>query len=756
MLLALVLLSSSLAASEPTRAELEVAATVVGAAPPASVTVATLSVVREAASAEPGTALVRELPVPGRLVVEVEGGVVWRLEARAAGYFCEARSVLVEPPKSTVEMLFLPTGSLVGRARVARGEAAPEEVEVRFNPPPRESPGGTSPLPASSVRCPVEKNGRFRCEVPAGTVDMRIGARGFVAHYRWGLGLQAGTVVDLGDLAFRRGASVSGFVEGMDGTPPKGPCEVELIPEAGGTRMAAEERERLRRRGLLGRPDERGFFHLGGVPPGGYTLEVRSTGLVAARVPVTVMGEFETHIPDPVRLYPPATVSLRIEPPVRPDGGRWRFELAELEPLVSGGRRRVVAEGEADDTGRWEGTAVAAGPQRLHVLGEDGSLWASMDLELSPGMVPVDVVVPVLRVGGRVTLAGEPLAAELQFLSVPRELEAILHSDEEGRFTGALPRAGRWIVAVQAADGSSRQAGPYDVETPQGGKAAWVEIALPRTRVSGHVVDEEGSPVRGAVVTVRTSAVRQRGEPPLVTTVNSGADGSWEVRGVPPGPALVTARGVEGESETVVVSVDEQVAPPPVRLVLQRWVEVTGRLVSAGAAVPGALVMTMPQGHSGPAATLVPVTSDANGAFQTRVVASSHEVVVAVFARGYAMKVLRLPVGQTETPVIELGTRGGTLTLHGASASGAGGAPLAGFVLIHEGAMVPPALLVRWAQMHGGLAEAERLVVPQMAPGYYALCPLSIPTASERPGGNPCRDGYLPPGGTLTLGPAGQ
>lgn len=740
LLLALLALANG---NEAPRARLEVVAVVVGAEPVAAR--GSLAVREEGKGETP--VVETSFEIPGHLVVEVGAEGVCRLELKAPGYWCDTTSVFVPPGGASAELRCFRVGTIAGRVSVGRGEHLPEEVELRWNPlsAARE---GASGVPSGSVRCRVTEDGTFACDVPVGTVDVRVGAPGFVAHYRWGQAVTTRRTTDLGRLFLVRGASVSGFVETAKGTPPAASCEVELRPEPSGSRTSPGEEERLRRRSLRTRPDDRGFFHLTGVPPGAYTLEARLEGLVPARVPVTVLEDRETHIPDPLRLRPPTRFVLQVDPPMPPDGGRWRFELVELAPMVVGGRRSVLAQGELDDTGHWEGSVVAGGSLRLGVLGEGETRWASLDVDVSENMPPVTVQVPVVAVHGRVTLAGEPLVATLRFLSVPRSLEAVLFSDADGRFAGHLPREGEWMVEFATSDITSEQAGPFEVVRRPGEASARLDIALHRTKVGGRVVDEEGTPVPDTTVEVQWPTGRIPGAPPREARTQAGEGGRWELRGIPPGEVVIVARGAEGESDAVGAEVQEE-KDLSITLTLHRWLDVAGRLEAGGVGVPGALVMVMPPLGSTRAAKVIPVTSDATGEFRTRVHSTVRDVVVCVFARGYAMRMLRMAVEPGTTATIELGTRGGTLEL-GGEGSARENPPLVNFALVHDNAAIPVTLLGRWASLHQGVVEPHWMLVPQMAPGTYALCPFAA-SAVALPGG--CTEGYLPPGGTLTLKP---
>ena len=159
------------------------------------------------------------LAAPGSRRFDLAPGGVWRLRARAPGYFSPETLIAVGaqgPP--TVRLLLYPTGALEARVLPPRDGPAPAQLQVRFAPAP-----GAGELPQATIACPVDRN-RWRCEVPAGLLDLRIHAPGVIPFYRWGEKITAGKTVSLGELALRRGSSVVGRIETVAGSPPDRPA----------------------------------------------------------------------------------------------------------------------------------------------------------------------------------------------------------------------------------------------------------------------------------------------------------------------------------------------------------------------------------------------------------------------------------------------------------------------------------------------------------------------------------------------------
>jgi len=344
-----------------------------------------------------------------------------------------------------------------------------------------------------------------------------------------------------------------------------------------------------------------------------------------------------------------------------------------------------------------------------------------------------------------VHLPGRSVRAELLFSDPSGAVLVPFRSDGAGHFSGTLPaRSEAWTVDVHVAGPPLTLQQHFEavaVVPAPGRSEAWVDLELPPVALSGRVVREGGGPAAGVVV-VATHA----GPDGASQTATTDGAGRFAFAGLPEGRHRVAADAGDGVSAPA--DVDVGGAPMDVRLVLEPMSRLHGRLQVAEGAVAGAEVRTW----LAPGLQRDSVHAGADGTFLARLPADAAEVGLSVAARGYALKMARVPVdaGPVE---IALDAAAGTLVLD---------TPSTDVVLDHEGAVETFAFLSRWAAMNGGGTDGGRLRIPQVAPGRYAACVVTDEEAGAvwtgvLPEGR-CAAGELAAGGELTLslgGPEG-
>lgn len=659
-----------------------------------------------------------------------------------------------------------PTGVVAGRVAVPRNAVRPREVEVRFAPTPgppspaaiykRKGPAG----PEDLIACPVADDGRLQCEIPAGRHDLRLHAKGFAAVYRWGVEVTAGQPFDLGTVDLVPGASVVGFVERFDRAPLDRTARIELRPVVGGSPSADQDRS-LASMSLSTTPNDRGFFQLRDVAPGGWALTATVDGLAPARLqPVEVLEGLETRLPHPLALEPPAVLDLAIHPPVGPYDIPWRLRLARE---ISRGVLRDVESAQLGPDGRWRVVGLSSGRYRLAVESGSTPRWGSYEIEVEPGMAPVTLEIPLVEVEGVLRGLAEPQRAEVWFGGLDGARRVGFFVDEDGRFDGVLPGEGEWPVTVLPRRGAEpRSVAPVEVRRAPGQRVAHVELELPRSRLAGRVVDDEGDEVAGARVKAHSV-----GSPHGREGAISDERGGFAFEGLAAGRYWVLAESGSAVSDATLADVAEDREPSELRLVVREQTEVEGLVVSARDPVPGAAVVMTPDLRSDPGthgvAAVHRLTTDLVGRFRAAVPPWTIRVGLLVLPPGFAARILSLPVEAGRTMEIAVEPLGGTLVLDlsglPALATRSGGERLFP-MLAHGGAEVFLDQLRRWADLHGtAQPDAGTWVLPMMEPGGYALCvtlPRSTEPGRERDAQALCADGQLAPGGELALAlPAG-
>lgn len=710
-------------------------------------------------SAKPGTAsaLVRLLPevsgagskqeevrvrvdLPGEEHFDLPARSVWKVRAEAQGLWSEERIVAVDPERATdVSLRLFPAGRLTARWSGPPGEAVPSALTVRFAPSPADGPEG---LPQATISCPVV-DGSVTCELPAGRLDLRLRAEGFIPLYRWGVGVDHGRARDLGPLLPRRGASVAGWIETQAGEAPARPVRIELAPERLGAPERQGEWQRLRSVGLEAASNERGFFQIEGVAPGSYVLSIKEAGYAPIRVsPVVVREGLQTEVIDRLVLSPPVRLELSISPPIDPYGRPWRIQLREQRAY---GDPAVASwQGTASREGLWVQGGLAPGAYQLAVADDEGGRWDSREISVEGNPAAVQVEVPVVEVRGSVTLGDEPLAATLWLGGQFGQRRVRFEADEEGRFQGLLPGEGLWKAEVVSQKERFRAPlDPVDVRVPPGKSYATVSLKVPATLLAGETVDEAGRKVAGALVSALATAAE----------VETDEEGEFEVRGLKPGMVLFEAEHHEASSGPVEALIKEEGESPRLRLVLRKKKEIQGRVASAWGPVPGAELLAFPAVDRVAGAAVVAAISGADGRFTLEVPSDVRQLTLLVFAPGYAMRLLPVSVDGKLALDIAVDTAGGTLVLDLPESQAGSPPPL----LLHNGTFTLLPLLSRWVRLQGGawqVPQSGRFTVPNVEIGDYRLC--SADSSGEvRQGREPkgCASGFLAPSAELTLVP---
>jgi len=237
--------------------------------------------------------------------------------------------------------------------------------------------------------------------------------------------------------------------------------------------------------------------------------------------------------------------------------------------------------------------------------------------------------------------------------------------------------AGAW-TAWAAAEGHTGE--EQDVVVAAGEETTVRMTLGPGVPFSGRIVDDAGKPVAGAYVKAIAGGTFEgyselNARPPY-DRVYSEDDGTFRIRGIPPGAVstlVVTADGL-AEASLAVRAQGDGVRPSPVEIVLDRGGVVVGRVLGPeGEPVAGATVYVVRADKprlirsprirmsSSDADGLVMATTtqaDADGAFEVIGLAFGTEVVVFAEARGFARSALGEPLTPAETArVVDLTLR---------------------------------------------------------------------------------------------------
>lgn len=683
------------------------------------------------------------VPAPGRITVDLSADSAWSLSVTCPRMW--APEVRLEPgtDEEVVHFSLLATGEIAGRLVSAGRELnAGGALEVRLQASGKDDLTWRS----ADVLCPLT-DGEFRCEIPAVGLDARFTLEGYAPHYTWGLRIPAGETVDLGDFEQVEGASVTGTVIDPRGRGPAvdPESEIELLVEQLVEEMPAEpERERLQLRAARATADERGFFQVIGLAPGRYELTALLANHSPAHVSPIVLDVGEEHLIErPISLQPLVTLEVFVDPSHDVAGQPWQLRvLGNERPNAGGTLRDEIAKGSATLAGYWSHDGFATGNYLVRVEDAAGSIWSDTRVELIPGLGPLTIQLPAVAVEGEVWLRDAPVAAEIYFGTSTGIPSVRIESDDEGKFSGVLPREGEWPLEIRLAGRPPQALDPVEVRREAGGVAE-LSLRLPDTRLTGEVVDGDGEPAAGVHVFVireqaKASALerevgiehRRRRE----ISVTSDRDGQFEIDALQPGQLAVFAHDSTRTSEWLEVELGEGSPTPPLRLVVRERAQVTGRVLSTQGPIAGAVVIGFSRGRLAPIDPFAQGVTGADGRFTFEVTRGTD--VVDLFVTSPDHDVLMRRVSLSAQPLeITVTRNGGRLLLE---------SPQQGATLFHSGAELPLDNLLSLLFPLGRIAIDSGVVsIDGFESGAYVLCPLhGVPA---------CASGVLTTGAELHL-----
>ncbi len=704
-------------------------------------------------TAEDPAAIAMPIAVPGEAAISLPNSDPWKARLESDTWWAE--SVLIKPAGGDVEvsLKLFPLARLHASLAVA-GDSPPSGIEVRFSQAISDAPPPEPQVPGGTVTCQLSQL-EVHCSAPAGQLDLRFKAEGFAPIYLWNLNLGAAKSKELGVLPLLSGGSVVGWVKDAAGEPLTG-VEVALTPPMQAEVLDPTLEGRLRRQELGATTNERGFFQVGGIPPGTYRVAGTKEGYARSQLDqLVVVGEqAEEALDDVLVMARPAILRLSLEPLSDVLGEPWNVKLYVTT------RNRYLGtpiEGHTTEAGQWVAGGLDPTEYLLRVLDSEGKPWIVREIELEAGERFLHVEIPIVEIEGTVVLGRDPVPGTLWLADKGARLE--FHIGEEGEFSGLLPSEGEWrpVVAPAELSGTMLALKPVQVKLSRGKSVAKVDIEIPDTRLQGKVVGHTGEAVPEA-------RIRVAGEGKTISTTTSDDQGQFEIWGVLPGNTLVQASKDGLDSDSTAVSLQEEMIPPALLLVLREETEVSGQVLSESGPVAGARILAWPDLNSSPSFEIADEGSNLDGVFYVDVQTNVPWLNLVVQAPGFGTRILRQPVNPDEPILVLLEKNGGNLVLdvresgwppRAARPEGSREPRASIPLLYHEGVTILFPMLRVLSQKFRPPALQGQLLLPAMESGSYSLCTVDFDSVQlihwEAPAASLCTSGFLPPGGELVL-----
>ncbi|HYI08062.1 MAG TPA: carboxypeptidase-like regulatory domain-containing protein [Thermoanaerobaculia bacterium] len=632
----------------------------------------------------------------------------WSVVLKSDDFWAPATIIAAGETSQTVPVWRL------GRVRLRLDSNTKDVKELRavVTAAPRAKDSAAIP-DGAAFPCMVAASLVWTCALPAAPVDVSFRVPGYAPHYRWDVRPRGDRPLELGVIPLRKGGSLVAWLSAETIKRLSAPATASLR-----YRMAEGAQVDPRR---VAAPVARATFTLRGMvqlaplAAGEYVLEVVSEGFAPSRVAVRAAEGRELVLRQSIDLFPPVKGSVRIAPPLAPEGEPWR--VSAYREVIAGGGWEVTASGIALPDGSFPLESQVEGPVRVVVRDTAGNRLTSRQFDLMAGVEHL-IDLQLIAVNGTALLGDAPLSqARLLFETGKERITATTNDD--GLFQVTLPRRGKWRVEGSVADESVYAVTEAEIT----GVDDYLTLKFPATEVSGWVVDGSGRRVAAAAVTMMTP----RGE----RTITAASDGSFRFAGMPSGPANLKSDDRASGLSSALIQVNVPAGEPlrNVVIAVEKARKIKGVVRSAGNAVVGATI----DGYaiSGPASEQQRATSDVTGGFEFAAPESASSLLAVVSAPGHVLQSFTIPISGG-TISLDLTPRGGALALRWPE----GTSPLK---IVSNGSMIPMATLWMWAQAHGE-ARPGSLVTRDVAPGRYQFCSRGQ-----------CVEGTVAPGGRLEL-----
>lgn len=542
------------------------------------------------------------------------------LSVRASGYATANRDGAT-PGDTAVDFVLEKTGTVIGRVQLHGGsapiafrvQALPEAKERQERPGLRIMVGG----PQEQDAIFTDPSGDFRLDgVEPGTVTVTAKTDGKAPARKSGIKVAPSQVVDVGTLTIEDGRALRGRVVAAKDDAPIPGATVSVSQPRGFMMVAGRDTaDGLAVTGLDGR------FQISGLEPRTYAVDANQPDYSpsSGRVEIAPDADYDDLV---IKLQRGGIITGVVRDAQKQTLPNTQVLLTKVP--MGGGPQSTTTGSD----GRYTFEKIAPGEYTVLRAPGGGALMlfgGMKQVEVREGETTVHDLDEAAKISltGRVLKGGQPVANAILFFkrtSDDGEASSDLkqsRTDADGRYQIGLDAPGGYAVVVSSSVGmfgGGRTATP--VQVPDQTDPV-VDILMKAAGISGRVLNQEGKPVSGAVVSVaaKGAAADRQGHGPLQDQTEP--DGTFLVEGVEPGTYAVTVAAVgyrNADVPQVTVANDSDVPAIDVRLEAGRTVR--GRVIDAnGNGIAGALVMTSPSGTVQSGRDAIPASSDVNGTF---------------------------------------------------------------------------------------------------------------------------------------------
>lgn len=661
----------------------------------------------------------------------------WQLRADIPGYFVESRVFTIAAGDETIAVSAWPTTPVTGSLKPPEGEKAPDLLELRWSPVDDK----TGP-PAGAAYCPLDPDGKWRCEAPIGKLDLRARVKGYLTLFRWAATLTAEQPFAWGQAKLERGASVIGWVA-LAKTMRTRTEDIRVVvrPPA-----PAQGEEGARAGTIVVVPNSRGFFEFRGVAPGAYTLTAEAPGpLVSETIDLKVLRNTEVEVTAPLTLDRLHKVDIRVTPGKPPSADQWHITLYSV---AQNHHQTVVARTNVEPTGAWESPGLRPGLYAAYVsVGSSGS-FARREFTVENNDTEITINIPLTRVHGNVKLGDKPLPATIWIGGKHGSPAIPLSADDAGTFSGDVSFAAgdEWVVTVDSENPRIERTLKKKPTAEDDGSLR-LDLVIPQTGVRGVVVDQKGNPVSRSIIDIGTPDATQS-----VVQTHGDVNGNFDLFGLTSGNYTIVAKTFDGRASKLTKFSLEDDSLADLKLVVEGQPSLSGRVIANGNPVSGATLTFIPTDAN---VVFLPTgRTDANGEFNLHLPPGASAGNLIVATTGFPFKMFHLPIPD-QSIAIDVDSIGGTLD-----------ADVLPFVsdentiqtfIVHRGAEVNAQFvaLATGVRVTAGSAGHVHIVHPLMEPGEYSLCAAYMRELPALRSGllskERCSSGVLAPYGSLKL-----